>query len=416
MSRKMVRMTDNTLPNLSIPESLRGSEIGSFAHDTIVRRLPDIVGRTIDENEFTGLVINSLQELIKEIAHGSIRPLQDPEAPDAEGWQNYVQLYVGMNWLDIPWFFAEFYLYRRILEATGYFGSEGNEHLKDPFVLQKQRGLASAKGAMQPLASMANKWTVEQTRTPDIFKHILLIDLWGNRADMSLWPVGEGEQTQLTQVDDNLDQIIINHSQNVFEYLHDLELGTARFDLLLDNAGFELVADLFLTDYVLSADLAHSVHLHAKAYPVFVSDAIVKDVNETIAYIANLSSPDAEIVAARLRDYIEQGRIIFRQEHFWTSPLAFWEMPEDLRLDLQKSGLVISKGDAHYRRLLGDRHWPPTTSFEDILNYFPSPLLALRTNKSEVICGLTSGQAEALTEKDPEWMTSGQWGLIQFKR
>lgn len=412
----MVHMTENNHPGSFFPEPLRGSEIGSFAHDTIVRRLPNIVRRTLDENDFPITIVKRLQYLIDEIPDDPIRPLEDPEAPDAEDWQTYIQPYIGENWLDIPWFFAEFYFYRRILEASGYFRSEGKGYLKDPFALQKQRGLESVKGEMQQIASLVNKWAVVQARTPDVIKHVLLIDLWGNRADMSLWPVGDGERAQLTQVDDSQEKIIINHSLNVFEHLRNLELGTARFDLLLDNAGFELVADLFLTDYVLSTDLAHSVHLHAKAYPVFVSDALVKDVGETIAYMANLSSPDAEIVAERLRDYIEQERLVLRQEYFWTSPLAFWEMPDDLRLDLQKSDLVISKGDAHYRRLLGDRHWAPTASFEDILSYFSAPFLALRSCKSEVMCGFAPGQAESLSREDSDWMTNGQWGLIQFKR
>jgi hypothetical protein len=76
---------------------------------------------------------------------------------------------------------------------------------------------------------------------------------------------------------------------------------------------------------------------------------------------------------------------------------------------------VISKGDANYRRLLGDRHWAFTTPFEGIMSYFSAPVLVLRTCKSNVMCGLAAGQDEALMGEDPDWMTDGQWGLIQFK-
>jgi hypothetical protein len=77
--------------------------------------------------------------------------------------------------------------------------------------------------------------------------------------------------------------------------------------------------------------------------------------------------------------------------------------------------LVISKGDAHYRRLLGDRHWPYETSFEDILAYYPAPLVALRTLKSELVAGLAPGQTAWVASQDPEWMLNGRWGMIQSR-
>jgi hypothetical protein len=89
-------------------------------------------------------------------------------------------------------------------------------------------------------------------------------------------------------------------------------------------------------------------------------------------------------------------------------------MPESLRQELAPSHLIISKGDANYRRLLGDAHWPFTTPFADITSYLPAPLLALRTAKSEVVAGLRPGQPERLFEVDPNWLINGRWGLIQF--
>ena len=89
-------------------------------------------------------------------------------------------------------------------------------------------------------------------------------------------------------------------------------------------------------------------------------------------------------------------------------------MPVDLRDDLSAADLVISKGDANYRRLLGDRHWPHDTPFADVVAYFPAPLVALRTLKSECVCGLPPGRSELVYETDPEWMINGRWGLVQF--
>ncbi|UCC50900.1 MAG: DUF89 family protein, partial [Anaerolineaceae bacterium] len=79
-----------------------------------------------------------------------------------------------------------------------------------------------------------------------------------------------------------------------------------------------------------------------------------------------------------------------------------------------QSHLIISKGDANYRRLLGDRHWPYTTSFQAIMAYTPAPLLALRALKAEVAAGLSPEQIARLNKEDEEWMVNGRWGVIQF--
>jgi hypothetical protein len=69
---------------------------------------------------------------------------------------------------------------------------------------------------------------------------------------------------------------------------------------------------------------------------------------------------------------------------------------------------------ANYRRALGDAHWPWTTPLADIVSYFPAPLAFLRTCKAEVIAGLSSTQVHELRQRDPAWLTNGEWGVIQF--
>jgi hypothetical protein len=88
-------------------------------------------------------------------------------------------------------------------------------------------------------------------------------------------------------------------------------------------------------------------------------------------------------------------------------------MPPDLRQDLRKSNLIISKGDANYRRWLGDRSWSFTTPVHSVLNYLPAPFLAFRVLKSNVLLGLPDGVSQALDKKDPQWLTNGAWGVIQ---
>jgi hypothetical protein len=75
--------------------------------------------------------------------------------------------------------------------------------------------------------------------------------------------------------------------------------------------------------------------------------------------------------------------------------------------------LVLLKGDANYRRLSEDRLWSPETSLAEITGYFPAPLLALRTCKSDSILGLPSGMAEQLDALDDKWRVNGRRGVIQ---
>lgn len=89
-------------------------------------------------------------------------------------------------------------------------------------------------------------------------------------------------------------------------------------------------------------------------------------------------------------------------------------MPPNLHRALQKAALVIIKGDANYRRMVGDAIWSTDTSFKAVVDYFPAPLLALRVLKSEPIVGLPRGLAQTLEAVDNEWRYNGQRGLIQF--
>jgi hypothetical protein len=140
------------------------------------------------------------------------------------------------------------------------------------------------------------------------------------------------------------------------------------------------------------------------------------DVHATLAFLTNDADAALQALAERLQRFLTNGRWLLHTHPFWTSPLPMWEMPDDLRQELADAHLVISKGDANYRRALGDAHWPFTTPFADVVSYFPAPIVFLRTCKAEVIVGLSSTQVHDLMQHDPEWLTNGKWGVMQFAR
>lgn len=404
-------MTHFATPNLTIPTPLHGSETGTFTHYSIAVRLPEIGRRILEENKFRSHIVAELEDLIDGIPHAPIRPLTDLYAPDASDWRTYCLPYLEQNWLQAPWFFVETYFYRRVLEATQYFEEGAATHEVDPFAYQKQQGLTTTVPAIRKLCAAVNRWLAKGTEAKaDALAHLLAADLWGNQADLSLWPAEKGEQPSSADAHDEF--LLADETTAVISHL--LSPTTTRIDIIADNAGFELVADLCLLDYLLRGETAVTVYLHLKAHPTFVSDALIKDVEATIAFLAGDEDEGTRLVGESLAAMVENGRLRLQTHFFWTSPLPMWEMPADLRQQLAQSHLTLSKGDANYRRLLGDRHWPFTTPFADIVSYFPAPLLALRTLKSEIIVGLGEGQANTRAAQDPDWLTNGKWGVIQF--
>lgn len=155
------------------------------------------------------------------------------------------------------------------------------------------------------------------------------------------------------------------------------KLQGARVDLILDNAGFELYADLMFTLYLLSSGIAAIVVLHPKSIPWylsfpplahlaycdmgrFVSDVIPRDIGHLFTSLSNPAYFNDEkrnfaldFVVARLKEYYRGGRIIVPHHNFWTTQHSFWRLPTyepDLLADLEKSDLLVFKGDLNYRK------------------------------------------------------------------
>jgi hypothetical protein len=137
-------------------------------------------------------------------------------------------------------------------------------------------------------------------------------------------------------------------------------------------------------------------------------------VKATITALGDVDDKHVQSFSERLGRYLVTDRMTLVTDYFWASPYPCWEMAEALRQELSQSDLVIVKGDMNYRRLLGDLDWPFDTSFEQIVSYFPAPLVALRTLKSEIACGLNNEQIADLQTSEPDWLTNGRNGVIQF--
>ena len=396
-------MSGSTRHDAGWPPPLMTSEPGSFARFTIVERKPHIIRQVSEDNDYPPHIVQELEAFRQEIASQPLQPLRE-EAPDVAFWNHELATYQGKTWLEVPWYFAETYFYRRLLEAVRYF-QPGPWEGHDPFGEQKRQQEEAA------VERLAESWGQLADVEPGVvFEALLHSCLWGNRADLSNYTVAMQVRGGLAAREER-QHILIDHTDEVGKLLAS---GLPRVDFVNDNVGLELLNDLALADLLLVQGMAREVVFHLKDRPFFVSDAMPQDARATVALLR--ASPDAAVreLGARLHEHLAAERLLLKDDSFWTSCLMFRQMPPSLRAELERSDLVILKGDVNYRRLLDDRHWPHTTRLEEVADYFPAPFLVLRTLKGEIMVGLEPGQAEALAAEDPTWLINGKRGIIQL--
>lgn len=355
------------------------------------------------ENPLTPHASAAVADLIEQIGSGKIVAVGD-SGPERKQWEACVEPHLRRSWRDVPWFFAEYYFYRRLLDAVDYWSSG-----HDPFAGQKEMGLEQAlPGTRAAIAAIDGSYAAG-TSTQSLLLDVMDHSLWGNRIDLSLWPAHEGGEATN---DIDTSRLLVDDRPYAIWALHE-RLPPPNVDIVLDNVGSELLADLLLTDLLLRSDLASLVRLHCKLYPIFVSDAIESDVAASIDQMASDDNPHLRSVGERLRAEVAAGRLIISAHPFWVSPLGWRDRPADLDLELSEAGLIIVKGDANYRRLVDDRHWDFTTPFAEAIESTPAPLLALRAIKSEVATGLDA-DAIKLASNDGEWLQNGRWAVANF--
>jgi uncharacterized protein with ATP-grasp and redox domains len=387
-------------PELTADE-IRSSDPRSFAYGVLTRRHPDLIEEVRRRLPYPPGVQKNL-DLLAETLHGDVPELVT-DARDREAWEGWSRPYVGRPWIDAPFLWAESYFYRLLLEATGYFGDAPWAGV-DPFKPQKDAELSGPDGTrdLRSLESIL--------RAPEEagLHSALIASLWGNRADLG-FRISSPTAADSDQVDD----LVADQSAEVWTFLAGRPPG--NIDVIADNAGRELLADLVLIDRLLGAERASAITLHLKPHPYYVSDATAHDLLSVLHHMAGGSTTSAAEIAARIKTSISNGRLEVQTHPFWCSPLTFHLMPRDLRERLIGSDLVIVKGDLNYRRLVGDRHWAPTIEFAALTDYLRVPVVALRTLKSDLAIGISAERLSRLDAHMPGWRTDGTHAMIQAR-
>ena len=425
-------------PALPLPPVICSDKPGTWAYDTMSRRVDqEILQRTFEENQhifesddFRQILIkyNALRQELQSASETPLTYLQDllPGASEErqreqEEWNGLLQPFIerGDTWLTAPWLLTEFYVYRRVMQAFEYWDPTSPGYNYDPFAKAKRAGLESSAGSAE--AMLAKIPTLPKTK--EGITLAAAFALWGNKMDLSLWPANADNanvdvfSTILASATENL----LHDDSDVLASLCDKlrASGGGNVDIIVDNAGFELVTDLALAQHLIESGIAKCVTFQLKSHPTFVSDALEKDLRETVDHYVQLNSstfPNAQQAGLVWQSLLNNGQWNCNEDNFWVQPYPMWKMTEPLQTDMkERCDLAFVKGDANYRRLLGDCMWDFTAPFQDVVGaYFPCPVCALRTLKAELGCGMDADQVEREKAMDNNWLVNGQFGVVHF--
>ncbi|KAH8299285.1 hypothetical protein KR044_000123, partial [Drosophila immigrans] len=407
----------------------------SYAYSTLQNELPVVLTKVIDsitkeKNELvaqfapTNFVQNSREEL--KIVIGLIsrlkyelqtdKPFQqfNGDEPDRELWNNFITHLPeeGRTFYRACWMHTQSYMYRKLYSFV-----ENSIFLKkfDFFAKIKEHALIKSQDEILSLS----KYTRRIENSLAMFGELLKFNLWSNRThldDTDAHTFNMQVLEDFTTLDDN---VLANNTTDIFNCLCNKKGNRHQVDIVLDSAGYELFNDFLLAEYIIEKGMADKVCFHVKAHPWFVFDATARDFHFTLEYLRSHSDYIISLLGQKFLEFFKEGKFeLATTSYFWTSPNAFHSMRSlepELYNNLQQSKLIIFKGDLNYRKLLSDVCWESTQDIRTCLGGFiPSNLCAVRTIKSEVICGLRDGVCNDLLKHEPQWMSTGSYGLIQF--
>jgi hypothetical protein len=156
------------MPKLPIPEPICSDTPGTWAYDTMSRRVnEEILQRTLEDNQqvFATDAFQTINEkfeaLRKELQSSAKLTMLDPLTESASEerkrewneWKDILQPYLdkGDTWLTAPWMVTEFYVYRRLMEAIRFWDEDTPGYKYDPFDKQKRAGLESSVGSVRSI-------------------------------------------------------------------------------------------------------------------------------------------------------------------------------------------------------------------------------------------------------------------------
>lgn len=296
----------------------------------------------------------------------------------------------------------------------------------DYFTYHKVAELENSLEAISSVVESINEFKKSEPsdqQVEDFFCKLLKVNLWGNKNDLSITlgqEISGGKRDPIAETDKFNEFLLVDNTKEIWNCL---KSNDRKFvDFVNDNAGYELLCDLVLAELMLHFKIASRIRFRLKSIPWFISDALPHDFHETLDKLKSSKCGILSEFGTQLGLLTENGNlsIINPPDLFFTGPLEYSKMEEkdhELWSKLKEVDLVIFKGDLNYRKLLCDKNWIPSTSFETSLCGFkPTNLCAMRTVKADLISGIDQQVADRLDKEHDgkSWMATGQYGVIQF--
>jgi hypothetical protein len=147
-----------------LPSPLMVSTPGSFAEHTIAVRKPGILAKVLATQHYSPEITAAVQRFGDEVREGVAAPLKE-DCVDRVVWNRALAPWEGRRWMELPWFLAETYFYRRLLETVRYF-VPGPTYLLDPFEPQKRDALGEGlEATVRFYAGWHEEYDLSRTRS-----------------------------------------------------------------------------------------------------------------------------------------------------------------------------------------------------------------------------------------------------------
>lgn len=369
------------------------SQLDSFAYFTIKERFPKIYNDYCSGNFDDFIEHTTVEDALKNI-------FKQNECSDLSFIQGKETKTLKDFFENEPFFEAEVLFYHILLAQKEYFKNKN-----DFFAIKKDTDYTnehdSYRKELENLFNQGNYYqNIKDQREKFLsqqrdFRAILNYSLTANTGDLS----------QLEINRPNSVRILHDDTDKCFNFI--ISKKHKRFDIICDNSGAELFSDIYLAVFMIIHDYVNKVVLHVKSYPYFVSDATIDDFGRLVNILTKNKSN------SQLLELLSKKKIEVKTHKFWTEAKYFYELPKDLGINKNSTDLLIVKGDLNYRRLVGDKNWKSTDSFEKRCLIKDIPVIAPRVLKSDVLVGVEPVFISIAKAQDKKFKTDGKWGVIQ---
>uniref|UniRef100_A0A1A9UXH6 Sugar phosphate phosphatase n=1 Tax=Glossina austeni TaxID=7395 RepID=A0A1A9UXH6_GLOAU len=398
---------------------LAGRYKKSFAYSYLRDYMPVILTQIIDNllkdkdeivRRFGEILIGQLSKLKYQLQTDKPFEKFENDEPDKKLWNEFIDaLPKKLNsFFRSCWLYAECYIYRKV---SSFF--EASPSLKSFDYFEKQKQILQSNTMIEIARSCRRT-----DKDKEVFHRYTKLDLWSNLCDHSFIKQFEGNLLDVLDQWDN--NILVNNTRGIWNCLQKADHSKPVIvDFVCNDADFELYADFVLAEYLIEKQLASKVRLHVKPIPWCTYDATLQDVQNLLQAMRSSSQGVISEQGRKWKQYFDEEKFVIAPvDYFWVSAYEYFKMREinlELYKYLSQAHLVIFKGNLHYRKLLGDYCWDPTDNFLTCIRGFqPTNICTLRTIKSDLVCGLQQGQTDDLRRRNHKWMTTGEYGLIQF--